>query len=623
MALLGPIFVREAVTAPRRPRLFLIRLAYILALLVIMYTAWMLLAGTQIVRNIGDMARFGMILFQILALLQLALVTFLASLIVASAIALEKDRRTLILLLMTRMANHELVLGKLFSGLLGVLVMLLAALPVFLAITLFGGVSQAQVVRVFLVTLMTALAASSVGALLAFSREKTFQTLALTALVLLVWLGVWEAVHAGVLFQSLAGWHHTEWATAFSPLRATLAAVRPALEQGSPRDLVLGVAPFLLCSLGLTVALNAWTIARVRVWNPSRELRPRQPEEAEAGSIWGVEHDLAQSETAGGAALDEAERRRSAHVDARVRKVSGRSRRVWDNPILWREVRTWAYGRKVIIIRLVYFALFLMSAAALHQVVEATAGIPQNEQLGTTIPEAARPLAPFFLISLVIINALAVTSITTERDGQAIDLLLVTDLTPKEFVFGKLFGIFWVTKEMIVLPIGLTVYYWWREGLNNEQLVFVLVGLLTMIVFVSMLGIHCGMSYANSRTAIGVSLGTVFFLFLGVITCMALMLSFSVSFQSQLVPFSVFILGGSVGLYLALGFRNPSPAIAAAALFLPWGTFHAITSFLLGHVLAVFILTCGVYGFTTAVMMVPAISDFNIALGRSKAGGGD
>ena len=64
---------------------------------------------------------------------------------------------------------------------------------------------------------------------------------------------------------------------------------------------------------------------------------------------------------------------------------------------------------------------------------------------GRIIPEAARPLAPFFLVSLVVINALAVNSITNERDGQALDLLLVSDVSPVEFVLGKLAGVLWVT----------------------------------------------------------------------------------------------------------------------------------------------------------------------------------
>ena len=192
--LVGPVFTREAVTTPRRSRFYIVRTVYVIALLVLMGTAWLVVAGTQIIRNVGDMARFGSILFQILAPLQLALVLFLSALRSAGAIAQEKDRQTLILLLMTRMNNHELVLGKLLASLLYVFVMIVAAIPVFMLIVLFGGVSFAQVARVMAVTCATALAAGSLGSTLAFWRDKTFQTLSLTALVIVFWIGGWEAI---------------------------------------------------------------------------------------------------------------------------------------------------------------------------------------------------------------------------------------------------------------------------------------------------------------------------------------------------------------------------------------------------------------------------------------------
>jgi hypothetical protein len=73
-----------------------------------------------------------------------------------------------------------------------------------------------------------------------------------------------------------------------------------------------------------------------------------------------------------------------------------------------------------------------------------------------------------------------------------------------------------------------------------------------------MLGVHSGMSYDNSRTAIGASLGTVFFLFIGVYVIIRIMIAFSGSFQFQLLPFAALIFGGGVGLFVALGSRNPS-----------------------------------------------------------------
>ena len=217
--MIGPVFVREAVTLPRRPRHFLYRGLYVGGLLLLMCTAWLRVTGTQVILNVGDMARFGTVLFQILAVLQLALVIFFAALAAAGNVTQEKDRRTLILLLLTRMSNAELVLGKLSASLLGVFLLLAAAVPVFMMTTLFGGVSFQQVARVFAVTAASALVAGTVGSTLAFWREKTFQTLAMTVLVLVMWSAVWEGLNAGLGTTVWWGRDGHAWAVVFSPFR--------------------------------------------------------------------------------------------------------------------------------------------------------------------------------------------------------------------------------------------------------------------------------------------------------------------------------------------------------------------------------------------------------------------
>jgi ABC-type transport system involved in multi-copper enzyme maturation permease subunit len=616
----GPVFSREAVVAPRRGKHYAIRSVYVTTLLVLMCTAWLALAGTQVIRNIGDTARFGSVLFvNIMAPLQLAFITFVSALVAASAVAQEKDRRTLILLLMTQMSNAELVLGKLLASLLNVFSMLLGALPVFMMVALFGGVAIEQVVRVFAVTLTTALAAGSLGSLFALWREKTFQTLAMTALTLVMWLAVWEAVLELGRGVSFAGVPVELLVAGCSPFRAVLAASQPQLVSAVAEPWYLDGANLFVClSLIGTAVLNLISIAMVRIWNPSRELRPGQAERSEQGSIWGVEHDLEQDAPAGDRA-QAAEQARAGHVDARLRATSARTRRVWDNPILWREVCTWAYGRKVLVIRVAYLVVFAMAAIGLYWSLS-PGGMAGGAGPGL-VPTASVPLATLLLVSLVLVNALAVTSVTNERDGQSLDLLLASDLSPKEFVFGKIGGVFWVTKEMVLLPMLLCGYLWWQGGLSSENLVYVLTAVGVLYVFVNTLGIHCGMNYANSRSAIGVSLGVVFLLFLGVITCMLIMISFQGSFQTQLTPFLAFILGGSVGLYVSLGYRNPSAAIQLASLLLPLATFYSITSFLLQHSLAVFLVTTVTYGFTTAAMIIPAVYEFDIAMGRTKTPG--
>ena len=79
----------------------------------------------------------------------------------------------------------------------------------------------------------------------------------------------------------------------------------------------------------------------------------------------------------------------------------------------------------------------------------------------------------------------------------------------------------------------------------------------------------------------------------------------------------VLILVGSIGLYASLTHRNPSVALTLAAGGLPFLTFYAITEFLLHGTLGVCFSILMAYGFTTVAMLIPAISEFDTALGRS------
>ena len=247
--LVGPVFSREVAIAPRRIKLYVARTTYALALLVLMCTAWLVLTGTQLVRDLGDLARFATALFQILAPLQLALAAFFSALLAASEVAHEKDRKTLVLLLLTNLSNCELVFGKLLASLLTVLVLLAAALPVFLLTALLGGVSYGQIARAFAVTLATALVCGSLGSTLALWREKTFQALAMTVLVLVLWLAVGEIIAAGMLGESFAGLPCRGLAAGLSPWQAILEAARPLRTRPAGARLVGHAGPSVSCYL--------------------------------------------------------------------------------------------------------------------------------------------------------------------------------------------------------------------------------------------------------------------------------------------------------------------------------------------------------------------------------------
>lgn len=581
-------------------------------LFAIICTTWLLLAGIQPVQNPGDLARFGVLIFQLIGPFQLIVLLFMAALAGTIAVSHEKDKQTLILLLMTSQTNAEMVLGKIGAGLLATMNAFLASLPIVFSVTLLGGVSLEQVFCCSWVTFCALIASATLGATIAFWREKTFQSLTVTMLIIALWLSICEVIASG----SIPG-VSPEVSKLLSPLRAIFDVTQPiASDSLLPFWLPGGNAALSGVSLLLVaIALTLLSIRMLRIWNPSRERRGGNPEAEEAVVSGG---GLA----SGGFPVAEEPPARDLPLTARRQVKAWKSRaprRVWNNPVLWREMRTWAYGRKVLLIRLAYLAFGLMVAFGVRQFVLNGMAIQETTYQEELVPTTVSLLAPFFVLSLIIINALAVNSVTNERDGGALDLLLVTEITPSQFLLGKICGVLYVTKEMVVAPLLLCVYLWAQSAMTTENLIFTLITLLVMDLFVTMLGIHCGMIYSQSRAAIGTSLGTVFFLFLGVATCMLIMLMFRGSFGRQLAPFLFIILGGGIGLYVALGSRNPSPAITISSFLLPFLTFFAITSFILrDQELAVFSVVSLSYAFATAAMMVPALSEFDFAFGRSR-----
>src|SRR5207244_575677 len=176
-------------------------------------TIWQASVGWEQPATLGDLARFGLLQFQMLLYVQLTLILFFAALSSASTITLEKDRRTFVLLLLTDLRNYEIVLGKLLGSLLQIALFLLGTLPLYCLNLLLGGVSGQQIIQAVLVLAGTALAAGSLGGLIALWRDKTFQSLALTVLYLVLYLCLVQGLS---LVPLLSNWIPTlaEWAPA-------------------------------------------------------------------------------------------------------------------------------------------------------------------------------------------------------------------------------------------------------------------------------------------------------------------------------------------------------------------------------------------------------------------------
>jgi ABC-type Na+ efflux pump permease subunit len=589
------------------------RAVYLGALWILGVTAWQATVGWNRTATLGDAARFNVLLFQLLTLkVQLPLLLFFASLSAASAITQEKDRRTFVLLLLTDLRNYEIVLGKLLGSLLQIALFLAGTVPLLALLLLLGGVAPHQVAQAVLVLATAGLAAGSLGTLVALWRDKTFPALALTTLFLVLYLCLVRAL--GVVPQLIGGWSADsasyswdveriqQWLDPFLALQSILEPADQSL---------LGIAPaygFSVAMVLLAVALNGWGMLRLRTWNPSGEpiMQREAPESAE----------------------EEEKDRAKAHA------APGLARPVWANPILWREMRTRAYGRRPLLVKTAYvLVLALVGYYALAPVF--TAG-------ERSVAAAASGLIPVGILSLLLVSAQAVTAITSERDTGALDLLLVTDLTPKEFIFGKLLGICYNTKEYLLPPLALAVLYGCFAMLarpprnhpelsgawNAEALFAVIVGLLVLLAFVMVLGLHVALRIHNSRLAIINTLGTVFFLTIGTAVCISLIL-INGRFEYQWTSFVLFIAAAIGGLWWVLNGDRPSSALLVASWACPLAVIYTVMDILVAKPgspetadpLKPLLAIVGAFGFAVAAMLVPLVSEFDVALGRTTGPG--
>lgn len=613
--MLGPIFQRELLTVPRGGNHYVTRAAYLASLWVIAVTAWLAALGWSRPATLGETARFGSMLFWVLTNVQLALFLFFSALTSASAIAKEKDRRTFVLLLMTDMSDAEIVLGKVLGSMLPILVLQLASVPVLMLLLLLGGVGLEQVLQVVLLTAATTFAAGSLGGLVALWRERTFPALALTVLFLVMYLAIGWGL--SVLPAWLVGDN-------LERVRAVQQIVEPFTALGGvhaslwhEREGVPAAYWFAAAMLGLGVTLNLVGMWKLRVWNPSGEpiMQRERPEDAVDR-----ESGLTEAAVAG-------DKRASAHA------APGAVREVVGNPILWREIATRAYGRRPFLVKLAYLVvLALICYRVLGPVI--TEG-----QRGPFL--AAVGLMSVGVLSLLLVTAQATTAITSERDTGALDLLLVTDLSAKEFIFGKILGILYNTKEYLLTPLLLAGAYGYykclaipprghlelQASMNATAMLCVIAASVVLLAFATVLGIHVALRTPNSQVAIIHTLSTIFFLTVGTLICIALIL-INRRFEYQWGSFVFFLIAGIGGLWYVLSGDRPTAALSWASWFCPLAVLYSIMTILVGKPgsqesadpIIPALVTSLAFGFAIAAMLVPLLSEFDVAMGRTSGG---
>lgn len=108
-------------------------------------------------------AEIGKVLFITLSISNALLCALMAPGLTAGAIAVERERETLELLLLTRLSSANIVLGKLFSALSFLVIVLICSLPVMAIGFVFGGIDPAQLCWSLLLIIATAALFATIG----------------------------------------------------------------------------------------------------------------------------------------------------------------------------------------------------------------------------------------------------------------------------------------------------------------------------------------------------------------------------------------------------------------------------------------------------------------------------
>lgn len=213
-------------------------------------------------------SQIGLQLFQALSFFQLLLILFITPAATAGAISGERQRQTWDLLLVTRLSSLGIVWGKLVASVAFGVLLVLASLPLFSLVFLFGGVAPDDILHTYLVFFTTILL---VGVASLFISALTRRLAVAMIVSNVLALGIAGAISLLALY--LEDWGQQTYGPSFGPNGPTasplppltplaqidpLAALASALPSSTGGSFLGGLGA-VRHAFGLPLTLDLWT----------------------------------------------------------------------------------------------------------------------------------------------------------------------------------------------------------------------------------------------------------------------------------------------------------------------------------------------------------------------------
>lgn len=254
-------------------------LMFYLAVLCIFVVGFLLIytqfSGTSFFRP-----RDSFMMFAVLSVIQMGLVMFITPGLTAGAISTEREKQTLNMLLTTTQSSTQIIIGKLVSSVAFLILMLVAGLPLYSLVFLFGGVSPSQFITIFLFYFITLVAIGSIGIMFSTITKKTIVSMIATY-GSMIFLGAITAFFFFIgmsLDQMTSGYGAPGQSVApFSPITYFWASINPGAlmitilypEMDSSLEMLTGIsvpvwAVYLIFYILITVVCLSLAIGKLR-----------------------------------------------------------------------------------------------------------------------------------------------------------------------------------------------------------------------------------------------------------------------------------------------------------------------------------------------------------------------
>lgn len=148
--LLNPILVREARTRMRGFRPYLILTVFLLLLILSTFGIYQYMVFQARTGMVVLSSHIGQALFKGLAFTEMLFIVLVAPILTSGAISGERERLTYDMLLATPLKPGQMLAGKLIGALSYLLLLIVASIPVFSTVLIFGGVELRTLIWVVL-----------------------------------------------------------------------------------------------------------------------------------------------------------------------------------------------------------------------------------------------------------------------------------------------------------------------------------------------------------------------------------------------------------------------------------------------------------------------------------------